>query len=119
MGAGEDGSRLLCWTEHDRTDGPEPVQAGRDPRLHSSDGGHHLDPGLEELPVCERGETKSTPDLRVVDPAFEVLPGNGVPERGALILASTENAYRLARSLRINPLVILRSPFTSKAEKLN
>jgi hypothetical protein len=81
MGTGKDGSRLLCGTEYDRTDGLGDVRIRRDPRLHSSDGGYDLDPGHEELPVCERGETTGTPDLRVVDPALEVFPDNGVPER--------------------------------------
>jgi hypothetical protein len=85
--------RLSGLAKLDRTEGPSALQTRRDPWLHSSDGGHDLEPGDEELAVCERRETKGTPNLGVVDPALEVFTGNGVPERGALILASPEEAH--------------------------
>ena len=54
-----------------------------------------------------------------MDPSLEILPGDGLPERRALVLASTEQSYRFAVAERVNAFVILRGPLTCETEQLN
>ena len=54
-----------------------------------------------------------------MDPAFHVLPGDGLPERRTLILTSTEESDGLAIGERVNALVILCGPLTREAQQLN